>query len=91
MELGTLHELFQLYQIVTLAYTVLVHHIENNFSGTTPLNFFHPIKGFPVGLGCAFFIASELINQIFVCLGIKPCVYTDHNTLDAKAVSQTAN
>ncbi|MNP59611.1 hypothetical protein D3C76_1546170 [compost metagenome] len=62
--LAYLTDLPQLFQIVTVAYAILVHHVQHNLAGTAFLHFFNPIQGFPLGDAGAAFVAGVLVNVI---------------------------
>ena len=82
---------FQLLEVVTVAYAVLVHHVQHDFTRTAFLYFLHPVQRLPLGDARAAFIAGVLVNVIFARRGIKPGVDPHDNALHAKAIRQTRN
>ena len=82
---------FQLLQVITVTYAVLIHHVEDDFSGTAFLHFLYPVERFPLSNAGAAFIAGILIHMIFTGFGVVPGINTDHNTLHAKTIRQASN
>ncbi len=82
---------FQLLEVVTVTHAVLIHHVEDDFSGTAFLHFLYPVERFPLSNAGAAFIAGILIHMIFTGFGVVPGINTDHNTLHAKAIGQASN
>ncbi len=38
---------FQLFEVVTVTHAVLIHHVEDDFSGTAFLHLLYPVERFP--------------------------------------------
>ena len=82
---------FQLLEVVTVTHAVLIHHVEDDFSGAAFLHLLYPVERFPLSDAGAAFIAGILIHMIFTGFGVVPGINTDHNTLHAKAIRQASN
>ena len=82
---------FQLLQIVAVAYTVLVHHVQDDFARAAFLHFLHPVQRFPLRDAGTAFIPGILVNMIFAGFGVIPGINAYHDTLHAEAVRQAGD
>ena len=82
---------FQLLQVITVTYAVLVHHVQDDFARAAFLDFLHPVQCFPLRDAGTAFISGILIYMIFAGVGVIPGINAHHDALHAKAISQTGD